>query len=201
MAKDNETDKFKFPLTYKDANDVLEKWEQCRVRLVELKQPSPNPLRLWPAVNRIMERVLTLDKEFDLQVTQVRINSDICENPTEDKILKMRKMYAVFCNQHIDSPKKAAPGPNGYEKGKPKKEPKGKGAGKKGDGTPKSALKQEVAPDLTQKQPVLAKLTIPGTGTKIDDADKWQKDHYQLEMKRLERVYHGGRVVDPPPRK
>merc|ERR1711951_213631 len=103
-----------------------------RNRLLELNQSLPNPLNAWPAVESIFERVLTLQEEFKHKVIEEKIKQDITDNPTYEKIERMRSMYAVFSNQHIDDPRNAHPGPRGHTgvKPAPKLDPKGKGKDK-----------------------------------------------------------------------
>ena len=150
-----ETNKHMFPLNYKSALTLLEKWDMVRNRLLELNQSLPNPLNAWPAVETIFERVLTLQEEFKHKVIEEKIRQDITDNPTYEKIERMRSMYAVFSNQHIDDPRNAHPGPRGHTgvKPAPKLDPKGKGKDKQSPQGPP-------APH-SQPRPTLSKLVVP----------------------------------------
>ena len=180
VAVNAESNKLMYPLTYKAAHSLLEKWEMVRNRLVELKQPLPNPLTTWPAVELIMERVLTLQDEFKWKVTQEKITLDITDNPSYDKIELIRSMYAVFCNQHIDDKRQAHPGPRGHTA--VKAEPKKQGKGAKGDGKDKT---HPPPPAHPEPRPTLSKLTVPGTEKPVEELDKHTKKHYDREMRRL----------------
>jgi len=179
--------KLKFPLTYKAAHTLLEKWEQCKMRVLELKQQLPNPLNAWPALNTIMERVMTIDEEFKLKVMTIRINLDINDNPSYEKVDKMRHMYATFCNQNIDNQKKAHHGPRGWNGDAPKPEPVKPKA--KVDPKPIKGLGKNGNNNLN---PAACKLNLPGTNIEVDSSSKLVKSHYNGEMNRLNAVYSAG---------